>query len=85
LSAGDTALGKITNDGVIGLFRSFFAAGVPSVIASLWTVSDRETAFLMVEFYQELRENPDKAVALRHAMLVTMKKYPNPQYWAAFT
>lgn len=85
LSADDTALGKITSDGVIGLSRSFFTAGVPSVIGSLWSVSDNETAFLMTEFYQELSKNPDKAAALRHAMLTTMKKYPNPMKWAAFT
>ncbi len=85
LSSNDTALGKITADGVIGLSRSFLTAGVPSVIGSLWIVSDNETAFLMIEFYEKLSENPDKAAALRHAMLATMKKYPNPQYWAAFT
>ncbi|MCF4967773.1 CHAT domain-containing protein [Nostoc sp. CMAA1605] len=85
LSAGDTALGKITADGVIGLSRSFFAAGVSSVIGSLWTVSDRETAFLMTAFYQQLSKNPDKAAALRHAMLETKKKYPNPSHWASFT
>ncbi|MEH1868985.1 MAG: CHAT domain-containing protein [Nostoc sp.] len=39
----------------------------------------------MIEFYQKLSENPDKAAALRHAMLATMKKYPNPTDWAAFT
>ncbi|MBD2510071.1 CHAT domain-containing protein [Nostoc muscorum FACHB-395] len=85
LSANDTALGKIINDGVIGLSRSFFSAGVSSVIGSLWDISDQQTAFLMIEFYQKLSENPDKAAALRYAMLATMKKYPNPQYWAAFT
>ncbi|MEI2579837.1 CHAT domain-containing protein [Scytonema sp. PRP1] len=85
LSSGDTALGRITGDGVIGLSRSFFAAGVPSVIGSLWCVSDMPTVLLMIEFYQKLRENPDKAAALRYAMLETMKKYPNPRDWAAFT
>lgn len=85
LSAGDTALGKITADGVIGLSRAFFSAGVSSVIGSLWNVSDSATAFLMTEFYQKISENPDKAAALRHAMLATMKKYPNPSDWAAFT
>ncbi len=84
LSGNDTAIGKVTNDGVIGLSRSFLTAGATSVIGSLWSVSDRETAFLMTEFYQELSKNPDKAAALRQAMLTTMKKYPSPMYWAAF-
>ncbi|QSJ20814.1 CHAT domain-containing protein [Nostoc sp. UHCC 0702] len=85
LSANDTALGKITGDGVIGLSRSFFVAGVPSIVGSLWDVSDKSTVLLMTEFYQKLSENPDKASALRHAMLATRKKYPNLRDWAAFT
>ncbi|OCQ98704.1 CHAT domain-containing protein [Nostoc sp. MBR 210] len=85
LSANDTAIGKITNDGVIGLSRSFLSAGVSSVIASLWDISDQPTAFLMTKFYQKLHEKPDKAAALRYAMLETKKKYTNPRDWAAFT
>ncbi|MCY6493850.1 CHAT domain-containing tetratricopeptide repeat protein [Leptolyngbya sp. GGD] len=85
LSACDTGRGKITGDGVVGLSRSFIAAGVPSVIVSLWSVPDAPTADLMVEFYQHLRSNPDKAQALRQAMLKTMKTHPNPKNWAAFT
>jgi CHAT domain-containing protein len=39
----------------------------------------------MSYFYQNLQQNPDKAVALRNAMLQTKKKYSEPQDWAAFT
>jgi CHAT domain-containing protein len=85
LSACDTGRGDITGDGVIGLSRSLISAGVPSVLVSLWAVNDESTAFLMTEFYRNLQQNPDKAVALRQAMLTTMKQYPNPKQWAAFT
>jgi CHAT domain-containing protein len=85
LSANNTATGKITGDGIIGLPRSFLIAGANSVIGSLWNVSDKETAFLMREFYQELSKNHKIAEALRHAMLVTIKSYPNSMNWAAFT
>lgn len=85
LSACDTGKGRITGDGVIGLSRSLFSAGVPSVIVSLWAVSDAPTASLMTEFYRNLQQHPDKAKALRSAMLTTMKQYPNPRNWAAFT
>lgn len=85
LSACDTGRGKITGDGVIGLSRSLISAGVPSVIVSLWAVPDAPTASLMTEFYQNLNQNPDKAQALRQAMLSTLKKYPEPSNWAAFT
>lgn len=85
LSACDTGSGKITGDGVIGLSRSLITAGVPSIIVSLWSVNDNSTAFLMNEFYRNLQQNPDKAVALRQAILTTKKQYFNPLDWAAFT
>ncbi|MEQ9234165.1 CHAT domain-containing protein [Coleofasciculus sp. E2-BRE-01] len=85
LSACDTGRGDIKGDGVIGLSRSLISAGVPSILVSLWAVNDESTAFLMTEFYRNLQQNPDKAVALRQAMLTTMKQYPNPKQWAAFT
>jgi CHAT domain-containing protein/Flp pilus assembly protein TadD len=85
LSACDTGRGRITGDGVIGLSRSFIAAGVPSVIVSLWAVPDAPTAELMTEFYDQLAQGQTKAQALRQAMLTTMQTRPDPKDWAAFT
>ncbi|QSJ14820.1 CHAT domain-containing protein [Nostoc sp. UHCC 0702] len=85
LSACETGQGTITGDGVIGLSRSLIAAGVPSVVVSLWSVDDKSTKLLMTEFYRQMQQNPNKATALRQAMLLTMKQYPQPKYWAAFT
>ncbi|MBD2577387.1 CHAT domain-containing tetratricopeptide repeat protein [Oscillatoria sp. FACHB-1406] len=85
LSACDTGRGEITGDGVIGLSRSLIVAGAPSILVSLWAVPDAPTAELMVEFYRQLALNPDKAKALRLAMLATLKKYDKPVNWAAFT
>ena len=85
LSACDTGRGDIKGDGVIGLSRSLIAAGVPSVVVSLWAVNDTSTSVLMRDFYQNLKTNPNKAQAMRQAMLNTMKNYPNPRDWAAFT
>ncbi|MDZ8263959.1 CHAT domain-containing tetratricopeptide repeat protein [Nostoc sp. ChiQUE01b] len=100
LSACDTALGKLTGDGVIGLSRSALAAGSSSAIVSLWKVEDYSTAFLMKEFYTQLKEQQsklgklDKAEALRQAMLKTKnyvdkntkkKIYSEPYQWSAFT
>ncbi|MCL1469601.1 CHAT domain-containing protein [Argonema antarcticum] len=85
LSACDTGKGKITGDGVVGLSRSFISAGIPSIIVSLWSVPDSPTAQLMTAFYQNLKNGSDKAQALRIAMLQTMKQFPNPRDWAAFT
>jgi CHAT domain-containing protein/Flp pilus assembly protein TadD len=85
LSACDTAQGKLTGDGVIGLSRALISAGAPSVVVTLWSIPDSPSALLMGEFYRQLQKNPDKAQALRQAMLVTMKQHPSPSNWAAFT
>src|SRR6476661_2104610 len=85
LSACNTGRGKLTGDGVLGLSRALISAGVSSIIVSLWLVPDAATAELMAEFYRQLQLNPNKAQALRQAMLIAMKMHPTPQDWAAFT
>ncbi|MCA1993489.1 MAG: CHAT domain-containing tetratricopeptide repeat protein [Coleofasciculus sp. S288] len=85
LSACDTGRGDITGDGVIGLSRALITAGAPSIIVSLWSVPDAPTASLMTEFYRQMQQKLDKAQALRQAMLMTMKQYPDPKDWASFT
>lgn len=85
LSACSTGKGDITGDGVIGLSRSLFLAGVPTVMVSLWDVDDAATAQLMTTFYRNWQSGKlDKAQALRQAMLETRKAYPDPSLWAAF-
>jgi CHAT domain-containing protein len=85
LSSDDTARGQITGDGVIGLPRAFMVAGVPTAIASVWSVDDNSTADLMLEFYRQFQQNPNPAQALRQAMLVIRENYPHPRDWAALT
>ena len=84
LSACDTGGGNITGDGVVGLSRSFLTAGVESVVVSLWAVDDESTAFFMGEFYRQLQQNRDRAIALRQAAIATRERYPHPSQWAAF-
>jgi CHAT domain-containing protein len=67
LSACSTGQGKITGDGVIGLSRCLIAAGVKSVIVSLWSVDDLSTAFLMVKFYQIFQQGVVASIALNEA------------------
>lgn len=84
LSACETGLGKIASgDDVVGLTRGFLYAGASSIVASLWEVADDPTAYIMVEFYKNLKKM-NKAEALRQAQIATRKKYPHPLYWAAF-
>jgi CHAT domain-containing protein len=84
LSAGETGNTK-TGEGVLGLSLALMTAGVPSIIVSQWAAPDIPTAAITTEFYRQLKQNPHKAQALRNAMLGTMKQFPNPKDWAAFT
>ncbi|GAB4530333.1 MAG: CHAT domain-containing protein [Pleurocapsa sp.] len=84
LSACNTGRGTITGDGVVGLSRSFLLAGAQTTMVSLWYVPDLPTASLMTKFYENLKTQPNKAQALRQAMLAVMEETPNPRDWAAF-
>jgi len=62
LSACETGLVKrLITDEYIGLASGFLYAGASNVVSSLWRVSDFSTAFLMIRFYQNLK-NPDLSV-----------------------
>jgi CHAT domain-containing protein/Flp pilus assembly protein TadD len=85
LSSCQTQLGRQSKgDDIVGLNRAFLYAGASSVIASLWTVDDEATSFLMNAFYGRLKRGMSKAAALQAAQIATRKKYPHPYYWAAF-
>lgn len=85
LSVCDSGRGRITGDGVVGLARSFLAAGAKGVIVSLWRLDDDATAFLMTRLYRHLQRTGNRAGALREAMLATRGHYPDPGRWAGFT
>ena len=70
LSGCDTALGKtLSGEGLMGLVRAFQYAGTGSVLASLWSVSDRSTSELMTPFYRHVLSGLPKDEALRRAQL----------------
>jgi len=72
-------------DDVEGLARSFMLAGVPTVVATLWHVSDESTAGLVARFARELkRESRPPAQALRTAQLAVSRSTGTgaPHYWA---
>jgi CHAT domain-containing protein/uncharacterized protein HemY len=85
LSACQTQLGERSQgDDIIGLNRAFIFAGTPTVVASLWSVQDKQTGQLMVYFFQQLKGGKSKAEALQAAQGEMRAKYPHPYYWAAF-
>ena len=89
LSACETGLGKqIRGEGLVGLTRGFMYAGAARIVVSLWSVDDRATSLLMVDFYQEMLEKGlSPAAALREAQIQMwkQKEWQAPYYWAAFT
>ncbi|HSB11895.1 MAG TPA: CHAT domain-containing tetratricopeptide repeat protein [Blastocatellia bacterium] len=85
LSACHTGVNKVfPGDELHGLLRGFLFAGAPSVVASLWAVSDRSTAEFMREMYSQIRAGASKSSALRSAQLVIKEAYGHPYYWAPF-
>lgn len=84
LSACETGLGKLsTGDEMVGLTRAFIYAGTPSIVTTLWKVSDRASYEVMTEFYRQMK-TAHKSEALRRAQLKTMEQFPEPFYWAAY-
>ncbi|AFZ19717.1 CHAT domain-containing protein [Allocoleopsis franciscana] len=71
LSACRTALGDEQIE--LGFAGLAVQAGVKSVLGSLWYVSDQGTLGLMAEFYDQLKQAPIKAEALRRTQLAMLK------------
>ncbi len=89
LSACETGVGKLqAGEGVLSLARSFFIAGSPSLVASLWKVDDLATGQLMTGFYEGLTEGRRKSVAIRQSKLGYLslhkdsKSRSHPFYWS---
>jgi filamentous hemagglutinin family protein len=71
LSACRTAFGDDETE--LGFAGIAFHAGVKSVLASLWYVSDEGTLGLVTEFYRQLKTAPIKAEALRQAQIAMLE------------
>jgi CHAT domain-containing protein len=89
LASCSTASGRISRtEGVQSLARPFLAAGVPTVVASLWNVEDQTTAELFGRFYSHLSKTFDPAAALRKAQIESLEQGSSeaaaPWAWGAF-
>ncbi|GAB2486285.1 CHAT domain-containing protein [Algoriphagus taiwanensis] len=88
LSACNTGIGTLMpGEGLMSLSKALNLAGVKSTIYSLWEVPDRETAELMVDFYDQIQKGQPKNVALTLAKRNFLQKNPlkkHPIFWAGF-
>jgi CHAT domain-containing protein/predicted negative regulator of RcsB-dependent stress response len=85
LSACVTGLNVIgAGDELLGLTRGLFRAGAASLLVTLWEVPDQSTAEFMKAFYERLLGQPNRAAALREAILEIRQRYPHPVHWAPF-
>jgi CHAT domain-containing protein len=71
LSACKTGQGN--EDVELGFAGLAVQAGVKTALASLWFVSDEGTMALMTNFYEQLKQSPIKAEALRRAQVAMLK------------
>jgi CHAT domain-containing protein len=62
----------------------FIRRNVPSIIVSLWQIPDSPSDKIMIDFHKYLQSNPDKARALRLAMLDNLTSNNNPGLWSSF-
>lgn len=78
----------LRGEGAISVARPFLAAGVPLVVASLWSVETNSTKDLMIAFHSYRRVGLSTVDALRKAQLKMLDKGPNEVghsfTWAAF-
>ncbi len=92
LSACETGLGELhASEGVLGLRRAFRAAGVGTVIMSLWMVDDTATREWMAALYRaRLVRGASTAEAVRSAAVAVLSSLrsrslsSHPSTWGAF-
>lgn len=62
LSACQTGLGHLTDDGVYGIQRGLKFAGANAMILTLWSVNDYSSSVLLRNFYKELEKQQVKDI-----------------------
>ncbi|MFA6402693.1 MAG: CHAT domain-containing tetratricopeptide repeat protein [Salinivirgaceae bacterium] len=89
LSACNTGFGKLNNgEGIVGITRGFFQAGCKSILATLWSVSDKTSFDIVKGFYKELEQGQTKSESLsasKRKYLASAKgMLAHPFFWAGF-
>jgi len=89
LAACETADGALAyGEGAASLARPFLAAGVPSVVASLWKADDKVSADIFLDFHRHIIQGQSAATALRASQLKALQSADPqirwPRSWAGY-
>ena len=89
LSACETGRGHLKRgEGIQSMSSGFAAAGIPTLLVSLWEVDDKSGAVIIEHFYQGLQAGLTIDDALRQAKLSYLEtaigNEASPFYWSAF-
>ncbi|HEX8690959.1 MAG TPA: CHAT domain-containing protein [Longimicrobium sp.] len=87
LSGCVTGLAKrYPGDELAGLTRAAAAAGIPSVVTSLWPVEDQSAREFFAQFYQALSQGHPKDLSMRLAQRALQEdpEFGHPGFWAPF-
>lgn len=85
LSGCRTARGVVfSGEGVQGLAAPLLEAGTRSVLATLWSVTDRDAATLVAAFYRAVGGGATVGDALAEAKRAAITEGKKPAIWAAF-
>jgi CHAT domain-containing protein/tetratricopeptide (TPR) repeat protein len=75
-------------EGVLSLARSFFYAGCPCLVMTLWNVDDESGLRLMKDYYKHLRKGLSKAKSMQLAKIEYITKISpekqHPFYWSNY-
>jgi CHAT domain-containing protein len=87
-SCDSAAANVLDGEGVSSLGRVFLAAGVQTVVASLWRVDDRAAAAFFESFHKHILEGREPTEALRSAQLELLRggdiDARSPAVWGGF-
>jgi CHAT domain-containing protein len=89
LSSCSSGFGRMhKGEGMMSLARGFIYAGCPSIIMTLWQVSDQSSSDLMTSFYRYLKKGQSKQEAMRRAKMEYLENADdltsNPYFWSGF-
>ena len=76
LASCDSAARTARRDGADNLALAFIAAGVPTVVASLWDLDDRDSVPMMTAFHRGVTAGRDPAAVLQEMVIADLHAHP---------